>query len=240
MPSQNESILHHPKAVLVGTIIDRENIKVWTIIVEEKVMRDQYEQTSLPFHVLIKKICQDARVLYKGNNDMQIIPASSTTFEGLRMIVHEMMRLVEVATTKHYAYSASRYHSVSLENLTARLDSQEKEKGSSRALGSMKGEHATKPATVGQLQSTNILMLWGEFPIPYAPPFMPPLMLRKNPHSSVKHELVVIVDDVVVDAERPDDDLVDETDEEELKSEEDQNGTTETLTDLQETDEMIA
>jgi len=48
MPSQNECILRHDKAVLVGTIIDREHIHVGTIIAAEILMRVREEHTSLP------------------------------------------------------------------------------------------------------------------------------------------------------------------------------------------------
>lgn len=53
MPSKNESILRHPKVVLVGTIIDKEKINVGSIIEDDIPMHASQEKTSLSFPIFM-------------------------------------------------------------------------------------------------------------------------------------------------------------------------------------------
>uniref|UniRef100_M1DCX3 Polyprotein protein n=1 Tax=Solanum tuberosum TaxID=4113 RepID=M1DCX3_SOLTU len=102
----------------------------------------------------------------------------------------------------------------------------------------MQAELGKLRADVDNLRSTDISMLW---PLRDVPILMPSTMTRSDPSQSVqlsdeaKRVVDVDVDDVDVEDERVDDDLAQETDEEELKTEEDAKMIALTLTELQDT-----
>jgi len=86
MSSQNESILRHPKAMLVVTIIDKEKINVCTIIVEDMLLRAKQKKTSFPFLVHITQLNVKAIIPFLGKTDVQIRPTASS---DIRMIKAE-------------------------------------------------------------------------------------------------------------------------------------------------------
>lgn len=74
-----------PKSILVGTIINREKINVGLIIVDELLMRDRQEKNSLPFSVLITKLCETSRVPFRERTDVSITPASSNDIQKIKV-----------------------------------------------------------------------------------------------------------------------------------------------------------
>uniref|UniRef100_M1DVE4 Putative plant transposon protein domain-containing protein n=1 Tax=Solanum tuberosum TaxID=4113 RepID=M1DVE4_SOLTU len=86
---KNKFILCHDKAVLVGTIIDREHIYVGAIVAIEILMRARKEKTLLPFPVLITQVCERARYHFRATTYIRVTPASSS---DIRRIEAECLR----------------------------------------------------------------------------------------------------------------------------------------------------
>lgn len=78
MPSKNESIICHPKATLLGCIINREWLNFGLIIAQEMSMRAKQSQTSLSFQVLISDLCRWAGVSFMAKTDVEVTSTSST------------------------------------------------------------------------------------------------------------------------------------------------------------------
>lgn len=77
MPSQNESIVRHPKATLLGCIIDRERLNLGSIFAPEIAMREKQNQISLPFLVLITALCRKAGIPFVKKTKVEMTPFSS-------------------------------------------------------------------------------------------------------------------------------------------------------------------
>ncbi|KAG5609523.1 hypothetical protein H5410_020804 [Solanum commersonii] len=80
MPSQNESILYHPKASCLGAIISQRSIDLGLLIKQEMSMRAKQRQTSLPFPILITELCRRraAPVDTSPEVDIDFIPAEAS------------------------------------------------------------------------------------------------------------------------------------------------------------------
>ncbi|KAG5570882.1 hypothetical protein H5410_060648, partial [Solanum commersonii] len=78
MPSQDESILLHLKAVFLGSIMARRRIDLGLLTAQEMVMRAEQKLTSLSFSVLITELCRCVGVPRDPANDIEVIPSSST------------------------------------------------------------------------------------------------------------------------------------------------------------------
>ncbi|WMV09763.1 hypothetical protein MTR67_003148 [Solanum verrucosum] len=86
MPSQNESILWHPKDALLDCIMDRQRLNISLIIKQDMALRAKQRQTSLLFPFLIMELCKRTRVPLNEKTDVEVTP---TSFADIRRIWNE-------------------------------------------------------------------------------------------------------------------------------------------------------
>lgn len=74
IPYQNKSIHHHPKAALVGSIMDYRKLNLRSIIAPEILTKGKHHQTSLQFLSLNTTLWWRARVPIIHKTDVKIVP----------------------------------------------------------------------------------------------------------------------------------------------------------------------
>uniref|UniRef100_M1DHT5 Putative plant transposon protein domain-containing protein n=1 Tax=Solanum tuberosum TaxID=4113 RepID=M1DHT5_SOLTU len=85
MPSQNESILHHPNAAFLGSIMSRRRIDPGLLISQELALRAKQKLTSLSFLVLITKLCQRARIPRDTTRYIEVTPSFSIDIQSIEV-----------------------------------------------------------------------------------------------------------------------------------------------------------
>ncbi|KAH0702075.1 hypothetical protein KY285_016353 [Solanum tuberosum] len=214
--------------------IEKKDLNIWQdigdIIMEEMLLWDREEHTTLPFPT--EYLWDDAAQRKPPPPDVTLVvdPTTlaaeasildpfvqqtciSTSFSTSCPYVSTFVSLFTVVRPSSYPIARPPlahkmiYQMGSLARLANARVAQEMAEGSSGTLDTMRDEVATLRVEVVQLQSTDISMLWGEVPLPYAPVPMPE-MLSLVPPSSEQPKVSMHVYSIDVDeSEKADDDL---------------------------------
>uniref|UniRef100_M1DKU6 Putative plant transposon protein domain-containing protein n=1 Tax=Solanum tuberosum TaxID=4113 RepID=M1DKU6_SOLTU len=83
MSSQNASVLRHPNAACLGSIMSRRHIDLGLLISQKMVVRAKEKLSSMPFPVLITELCQCARVPRDTMRDVEVTQSSSTDIQHI-------------------------------------------------------------------------------------------------------------------------------------------------------------
>ena len=76
MPIQNEHVVRHKQAALLGCILNQSPLNVGAIIYKEMLLRARRQNISLPFPTLITALCRRANVGFNPAIDAELMANS--------------------------------------------------------------------------------------------------------------------------------------------------------------------
>ena len=82
MPIQNEAVVRHKKAALLGCIFNLSRVNVGAIIYQEMILRARRQNISFPFPTLITALCRRAGVEFNPAIDVELMASAVCEIRG--------------------------------------------------------------------------------------------------------------------------------------------------------------
>jgi len=82
MPIQNEAVVRHKHAALLGCILNLSRVNVGDIIYQEIILRARRQNISFPFPTLITALCRRAGVKFNPAIDEELMASAVCEIRG--------------------------------------------------------------------------------------------------------------------------------------------------------------